>query len=149
MGTETKSTFDPEKIKATVSARVKNAFDRTLSDAIVDIQTRLDAGRSITGRTYNYARDKNGKESYYMKSRHKVDPVTLSDTGTLRRSIDFVTELKQDKLEGRIGVKDLQRGKTSNSVILQSLIKRFPGLWGLSKAEIANLYNNFVKYFKS
>ena len=142
MGTEAKSSFDAEKVKATVTQRLKSALDRTLADAIVDIQLRLDSGRGIAGQSYTYSKQT-------AKKKGKASPVDWSDTGRLRGSIDFITKVDQDKLTGLIGVKDLQRGKASNKIILQSLIDRFPGMWGLSKAEIAKLYSNFIKYFKS
>lgn len=142
MAIEVKNGFDAEKLKQTLRQRVETAFSKTLQSTVADIQIRLDSGRGINGESYSYSKPT-------AKKKGKFSPVDWSDTGTLRRSIDFSIDSDNDKLAGRIGVKDVKRGKASNKVILQSLINRFPSLWGLSKQEIANIYTNFVKYFKS
>ena len=138
----TKNSFNLERTKTAILDRLKMATDRALSDAVADIQIRLDSGRGINGESYRYS-------DQTAKKKGKASPVDWADTGTLRRSIDFKSEILKDKIKGLIGVKDLPRGLTTNKVILQSLIDRFPGMWGLSKAEVNRLYTNLIKYFKA
>lgn len=143
MAGQNKSTFDPQAVLDKVMKRGQDALDRSLVDAIADMQVRISSGRGTDGTTYKYSKqtaEKKGKSS----------PVDWTDTGTLRRSIDFLTKLsKNNIIEGLIGVKDLKRGRSSNGQILRGLIEKFPKLWGLSNQEIKNLYANFNKYFKS
>lgn len=149
MAGQNKSTFDPQKTLDNINRKAHTALNRALADAVADIQLRLDSGKGTDGKTYNYAKKPDGSPSYYMKSHNKIDPVNWSDTGTLRRSIDFMVKFADNIFTGLIGVKDLKRGRSSNGQILRGLIEKFPKLWGLSNQEIKNLYVNFNRYFKS
>jgi len=120
--------------------KAKNALALAVVDLQASLQTRISKGQTITGGSYNY--------SQASLKKGKNNPVNWTDTGILRRSIDNEIKLSKDSINGFIGIKDVGRGKTSNSAILGYLIDKFPGIWGLSKKEIKQFKQNLLNYFK-
>lgn len=148
-----KSTFNPSRINKTIEEKANKSLQVALKDGVVDLQRRLDSGTSIDGKKYQYSNgDKNrankGTLQGYAKRKGKVAPVDWNLSGKLRRSIDSVVKKLQNKIQGKIGYKDLARDGTSNKVILESLIKKYPKMWALSKSEIKELINTFKREFK-
>jgi hypothetical protein len=123
-----------------IVTKAKNAMALAIVDLQASLQIRISKGQTITGGKYNYS------ESSLKKG--KQNPVNWTDTGTLRRSIDNEIKISKDSINGFIGIKDIGRGKTSNSGILGFLIDKFPGIWGLSKTEIKQFKQNLLNYFK-
>jgi hypothetical protein len=142
MAGKSNHTFKAEEKIEQLRERTRIALGRAMSDAVADIQIRLDRGVGVNGESYEYSEQT-------AKKKGKSKPVDWTDTGILRRSIDFLIIIKDNSVEGLIGIRDLARGKASNKVIHQSLVKRFKGLWGLSNKERTNLINNFFRYFRS
>lgn len=133
--------IDVDKIKKIIDAKIENALGGALSDGIVDLQRRLDSGRGTNGRRYKYS-------SYTAKLKGKSAPVDWTDTGTLRRSIDFDILKEQGLKKGVIGLKDVRRGNTSNVEILKKLISQFPTMWGLNAKEKQNLIKSFKRNYR-
>lgn len=136
-----KSTFNPVRISKAIEIKADKSLQVAMKDGVVDLQARLDSGKSIDGKSYKYSKP-------YSKQKGKVAPVDWNLTGKLRRSIDSVVKKFQNKIQGKIGYKDLARDGTSNKVILESLIKKYPKMWALSKSEIKELINTFKREFK-
>lgn len=135
-------TFDAEKIAIKVRKRTEKAMNLALSDAVVDIQKRIDSGVGTGGERYKYSKST-------AKKKGKSSPVDWTDTGILKRSIDFLSEITNNSVRGFIGIKNLKRGTTTNKAIHESLNKRFPNMWGLSKTEKDKFFKNFLRYFRS
>lgn len=132
--------IDVEKIERIIKQKAKRAMGQALANGTASLQSRLNQGKSTDGRRYTYS-------EFTAKIKGKKAPVDWTDTGTLRRSIDFDI-LEKENLTGIIGIKNLGRGRTSNMEILKSLIKRFPKMWGLSKKEKQEVIETFKKAYR-
>ena len=135
-------TFNAIKIAESIQKKTKKAMGLALSDAVVDIQQRIDSGVGVNGERYKYAKST-------AKKKGKSSPVDWNDTGVLKRSIDFLVEIANNSIKGYIGIKNIKRGSTSNKAIHEKLNRRFPNMWGLSKTEKDNFYRNFLRYFRN
>lgn len=141
MANRTNHTFEAAKSMEKIRQRSEKALNLALSDAVVDVVQRIDSGKGINGERYQYS-------DYTAKKKGKKSPVDWTDTGILKRSIDFLVEISQNSVKGFIGVKNLNRGSTSNKAIHESLNKKYPGMWGLSNTEKDNVLKNFFRYFR-
>lgn len=133
--------IDSKKVEAFLLKKVEKALLPSMILARAKLIKRIESGTSTTGRVYSY-------QDRTAKKKGKRRPVDWTDTGTLLRSIDFVMLKKGKGVQGLLGIQNLPRGRADNKTILQSLVKRYPNLYALTKKEIEEIKNYFFKKYK-